>query len=182
MEHEGGGRYGGVDPCFFCPCLYIIMYFDTQWSGALRCAVTQTRNEVGNMSLTWSAHKEVTITYGWHLEQGCPAPHPPPFPTIWGWYKGPQPWLWVGLWAACINKITISVIPNYLNNRAVLPHTYNLQMWATGLVLDTPDIEGAGWEVYSHRLIKVVCSVVNAGISATIFLDLSLQSYSKWIQ
>lgn len=71
MELEGGGRCGGVDPCVF-PSLHIITYCDTQWSEALRSAVTQTRNEVGNMFPTWSAHKEVFVMCGWHLEQRCP--------------------------------------------------------------------------------------------------------------
>jgi hypothetical protein len=71
MELEGGGGCGGVDPCIF-PSLHITTYCDTEWSEALRSAVTQTRNEVGSMFPTWSAHKEVFVMYRWHLEQRCP--------------------------------------------------------------------------------------------------------------
>lgn len=71
MELDGGGGCGGVDPYIF-PSLHIITYCDTEWSEALRSAVTQTRNEVGNMFPTWMAHKEVFVMYGWHLEQRCP--------------------------------------------------------------------------------------------------------------
>jgi len=97
----------GVDRCVF-PVLHIITYCDKEWSEALRSAVTQTRNEVGNLFPTWSAHKEVFVMYGWHLEQRCP-----------GGDKKPQALLWVGICAACVNKITIYVIPNLLNSCAI---------------------------------------------------------------
>jgi hypothetical protein len=65
-----------------------------------------------------------------------------------------NPLLWLGLWAAHV-KITISVIANLLNYCAV----FTVHIWfrnvAMGCELDIPDLEGAGWEVYFHKLIKV---------------------------
>ena len=75
----------GVDTCVF-PSLHIITYCDAEQCEAVRSAVTQTGMKWVTSFPTWSAHKGVFVTYGWHLEQMCPVRGQNATWIIVGWF------------------------------------------------------------------------------------------------